>query len=281
MSDYGRREREIKRYARELAQQAREGAKMVEADRAKLEVHTYESQIEVLLTLHKEVGQTRNWKEITSSLPPVPPITACWRVLKAQQEAITQPSIKSQDMETAIVNARTLDAKYNQEKRLTYENEFREWGRITSLARRIIAGEGKAFFEALSEFSPLAELVDLGSDLDFTVHSKTVIECVITMKDVGVIPSATKSLTSTGKLSVKPTPRARFHELYQDHICSGILRVAREIFALLPVEHAIISAAVPVFDPYNGAAVIKPVLSVLVQRSSTQHFDWEKIDPLT
>ena len=42
MSDYGRREREIKRYARELAQQAREGAKMVEADRAKLEVRNNE-----------------------------------------------------------------------------------------------------------------------------------------------------------------------------------------------------------------------------------------------
>jgi hypothetical protein len=279
MSDNSRREREIKRYERELALQARDEIKMIAAERAKFEVAEYECKIEVLLTLHKEVGPTWDWKQISISLPPVPPMVSAWHEWKARQEAISKPQISRQDSEFALITAKANDIKCNQDKRQAYEDEFREWSRITSLARRILAGESAAYYEAMTEFSPLSELVELGSDLDFTIHSKSVIECVITMKDSGAIPSETKTLTTTGKLSVKPTPRARFHELYQDYICSGILRVAREVFALLPVNHAIITASVPVFHPTSGETGVKPVLSVLVQRSSVRDFNWEKIDP--
>ena len=37
-------------------------------------------------------------------------------------------------------------------------------------------------------------------------------------------------------------PKARFHEIYQDYVCSCMLRVAREVFAILPVETLLVTA---------------------------------------
>ena len=150
---------------------------------------------------------------------------------------------------------------------------------MASLAQRILTRDPKAYLEVIGEYSPLAELKELGTNMDFTMHSGTLAECVLTMKDSGVIPSEAKTLTATGKLSVKAMPRARFHEIYQDYVCGGMLRVARELFAILPIEHALITAVTSVFDSSTGVTADKPVLSVHISRADAQSFNWEEIDP--
>lgn len=276
MSSYARQEREVRRLSRQLALQTKEQAKFDEETRARLAVQSYESQVELLLSLHKEVGDTWDWAKVAASLPPLPPVSSSRHEMRVRQLALVQGRQPSaSDLEAAKIQ----DSEACRISQQSYAKALDDWGRMTALAHRIIRGEPKAYFEALSEFSPLAELVDLGSELDFTIHSKNIVGCVISMKDTQAIPAETKSLTATGKLSVKATPRARFHEIYQDYICGGLLRVARELFALLPVEHAIVTAITPVFDPATGNTADKPVLSVLISRDRIQHFQWDKIDP--
>ena len=120
------------------------------------------------------------------------------------------------------------------------------------MAPRILAGDHKAYTEALIEFSPLTELSDLGSSIYFTVHHAKLLECVLKVNGRQVIPAEVKSLTASGKLSVKAMPKARFHEICQDYVCGCVLRMAREVFALLPVETVLVTASVDAVDPRTG-----------------------------
>jgi hypothetical protein len=99
------------------------------------------------------------------------------------------------------------------------------------------------------------------------------------VKGADVIPTETKILTASGKVSVKTMPPSRFHEVYQDYVCSCMLRVAREVFALLPVDTVLLTAATAVFDPSTGHTAERPVLSVVLRRETFAQLDFERLDP--
>jgi hypothetical protein len=176
-------------------------------------------------------------------------------------------------------DARVKDEQEFMEASQTYVEDFTEWEKMKALARRILAGEHSAYTEALVQFSGLAEISDLGSSIHFTIHSPKLVECALNVSGLESIPAEQKTLTATGKLSVRPMPKARFHEIYQDYVCGCVLRVAREIFALLPVEMVLVTASVDRVDSRSGQTIAQPVLSVAIHRTEIHQFDFEHLDP--
>jgi hypothetical protein len=83
----------------------------------------------------------------------------------------------------------------------------------------------------------------------------------------------------SGKLSTKKMSQGQFYDLYQDYICGCVLRVAREIFALLPFEIAIVTAVGDVVNAQTGHLEEKPLLSVAIPRRTLDKFDLNSIDP--
>jgi hypothetical protein len=71
----------------------------------------------------------------------------------------------------------------------------------------------------------------------------------------------------------------RYHELYQDHVCSCMLRVARELFALLPIETLLLTARATIVDPRTGNIGEQPVLSVALPRDGVVKLNFEWLDP--
>lgn len=74
-------------------------------------------------------------------------------------------------------------------------------------------------------------------------------------------------------------PKGRFYELYQDYVCSCILRVARELFALLPIEMVIIHAIGNLLNSKTGHLEDKPIISVATPRKTLETFNFEMLDP--
>jgi hypothetical protein len=93
------------------------------------------------------------------------------------------------------------------------------------------------------------------------------------------IPAEQKLLTASGKVSVKAIPKSRFVEIYQDYICSCVLRVARELFALLPIETLLISSSAETLDTTTGQTVERPFLSVVISRNIINSINFDMIDP--
>jgi hypothetical protein len=271
--------RDAQKRQRELERQYKEQAKLSAIEQARLEVETHENKLEVLLSVHKEQGEIWDWVALAASLPPPCPQKNSNHELKTKRLMLVSSSRQKEGAEAAIEQARFQDEQAFQEAMQTYDNEKAKREKMKDLAFRILAQEHKAYIEALVELCPLREISDLGSSLHFTVHSSTLIECEMKVNGTQIIPTEVKTLTSSGKLSVKPMPKGRFHEIYKDYLCGCVLRVAREVFALLPVETLLVTASVDSLSPSTGETVEQPVLSVAMPRTVVERLDFEHLNP--
>ncbi|HXP63527.1 MAG TPA: hypothetical protein VN829_23690 [Dongiaceae bacterium] len=278
-ADERRRQREAQRQQRELERRRKEQAKLSAIERARLEVETYENCLDVLLSVHKEQGPLWDWAALAAALPPPAPQRSPYHELQARQRALVLRPENQQGAQAAIEQARSQDERAFQEATKAQAEERAECEKLRHFARRILDGEHKAFIEALVEFSPLAEISDVGSLMHFTVESAGLIRCELKVNGSQAIPSEVKTLTATEKVSVKPMPKARFHEIYQDYVCGCMLRVAREVFAMLPVDTLLITASADILDTRTGQTSEQPVLSAAMPRAVTASLDFDKLDP--
>lgn len=274
-----RQQRDAQKRLRELERQAKEQAKLSAVERAKLEVETYEGGLEVLLSVHKEQGEDWDWMKLVTALPPHSPQKYTRHELKAKKHAVLQCLKADQESDESIMSASILDEQEFQEALRAHTKEVTEWEDMKFFAQRILDGEHKAYTEALSEFSGLVELSDLGSSVYFTVHNTKLIECSLKVNGQQVVPTEIKSLTAAGKLSIKAMPSLRFHAIYQDYVCGCVLRVAREVFAVLPVEMVLITALADMIDSSADQIIAQPVLSVAMPRTAIGELDFEHLDP--
>jgi hypothetical protein len=274
-----RRQREEQNRLRELERRAKEEAKLSLIEQARLEVKTYENRLDLLLSVHKEQGNTWDWAGLAASLPPPYPKKNSYHELRAKQRIEVLSPDQKQKSEAMVEQARRDDEQIFQDALVSYSKEKDEWEKLITFSRRILAGEHKAYTEALVQFNPWAAISGMGSQIRIHVHDATFLVCVLTVKGVDVIPSEVKTLTSTGKVSVKPMPKARSHELYQDCLCSCILRVAREVFAMLPVETILVTASADSIDASTGQTVDQPVLSVAMPREVVARLEFNRLDP--
>lgn len=235
-----RDERASLKRQKELERILKEQAKLSAQEQARLEVEAFENTLEVLLSIHKEASPKFDWMEALCALPP-----------------------------HMLANSNLA----------TYEQELAEWQKMRSLAKRVLAGDETAYGEALRELSAFGELSTLGSSIAFRVENSRLIECELLVNGRSAIPAEIKSLTTSGKLSVKSMPKTRFHEIYQDYVCSCVLRAARESLALLPVDSVIVTALVPTMQPSTGTNVDMPILSAVIPGRSLDRLDFARLDP--
>jgi hypothetical protein len=271
-----RQQRDAQKRQRELERQNKEQIKRSAIEQARLEVETHENKLEVLLSVHKQQGEVWDWVALASSLPPPCPKRNSNHELKTRQLMLVSTS---QQKEAAIEQARLQDEQAFQEAIQTYSSEKAEHEKLKGLAFRILAQEHHAYIEALVELSPLREISDLGSLLHFTVHNATLIGCEIKVNSSQIIPTEVITLTASEKLSVKPMPRGRFHEIYQDYVCGCMLRVAREVFAMLPVETVLVTVLADLLDSRTGQIAEQPVLSAAMPRTVIARLNFDHLDP--
>jgi len=273
-------ERAAKARRRELERLAKEQAKLSALDQAKLEVEAFENQIELLLSIHRECGPEWDWCGVSSSLPPFPPQRGTRNETRAICFARLQNLFQVTPEFAALTNVnrgREEDDLEFSEALAVYREEHTKWQKLKALGDQILRRDHKAFIEALTEVNPFVEISVLGSSLHFLVHDSDSVECLVQVNGAEVIPREAKSLTSSGKLSVKAMPKGKFHELYQDYVCGCVLRVAREVFALLPVQRVLITAGIHQSGEKNPTAAI-PVLSVSIRRRDLAMVSFEKLD---
>lgn len=273
-----RMERDAIKRQRDLEKAAKECAKLDAVEQARLEVAEFENRIDVLLSVHKDCSEPTDWLAAAIELPPVSPTKASHYELRARQSAAVQPPENGDGAEERIETGRLQDERAHDAAIGLHREELVAWRNRVTLARRVRAGEAAAYAEAVNELSPLREISHLGSSTDFVVHTPRLLECVLLLSSSKTIPQETKTLTASNKVSTKAMPVARFHEIYQDYLCSCILRVARELLALLPIETILITARTVILDSRTGNTGEHPVLSVAIPRTGLSGLNFDRLD---
>ena len=283
-------ERDAQQRQRELERQRKQLEKMQELERAAYEVQLYENQIDLLLTVHKKCSDIWDWEAIRSSGPPISPSMSRTHEEAAQAELDGfKPGVfghlrrrtesKSDELVRAVEEARRADDDEYQEALQAYEREYTEWETTRELAGRILAGSAEAYLDAIRQIGLFSDISELGSTIEFQAESSSLVEATLHVNSEQVIPSEVKSLLKSGKLSVKQMPKGRFYELYQDYVCGCVLRVARELFALLPIAMTIINANGNILNTKAGYMEEQPILSVVIPRQTLEELNFEMLDP--
>ena len=94
-----------------------------------------------------------------------------------------------------------------------------------------------------------------------------------------MIPTEKKSLLQSGKLSVKKMPQSEFYEMYQDYVCSCILRIGNELLAILPDKLVLVHAVDNMLNSKTGHMEEQYILSIAISRQTIASLNMDLIDP--
>ena len=285
-----RQERQSAIKMRELAKEAKLRAKMQELELAAYEVQVYENRIDCLLSVHKECGEAWEWSLIRDSQPPVKPekLNDNERAAKLKlsqfkptlcDKLFRRVRVKQSALEKAVTESQKIDILNYQNALSEYSENYKNWQSLVDLSKQIIAGNIEAYTDVIDMERPFDDISELGSLIEFDLLDKFIMGVTVHVNSEKAIPSEIKTLSKTGKLSSKKMPKTKFYEIYQDYVCGCILRIARELFALLPVQTVLITSIGELFDSQTGHTQQEPILSIVISRNILENLNFDTLDP--
>lgn len=261
-----------------LARQQKEIAKQEELERARYEVQVFENKIDLIHSIHKECDDHFDWFDISRSKHPHHLKETGFHELEAQEKL---NAFKPSMMQKMLKTANKEEEKLRQEVSLAREKdaeESKELIRTTRLANRILQQDIDAYLQVIEELSPLDDLLEFGSGFEFIIEDPKTLEVEFNVHSKDVVPTEQKSLTKTGKLTVKEMPKTKYHDITQDYVCSCAIRIARDMFAILPFDLVVVHAMDEVLDTSTGRTDTLPILSVRFDKATLNSLNFEAID---
>lgn len=150
---------------------------------------------------------------------------------------------------------------------------------LKAFADRILSGDTDAYLEVIGTFKPFEDLTDYGSCFIVGTDDPSILEVEFNIMADEVVPTTVYSLLASGKLSEKEMPKAQYYDLVQDYVASTILRVARDSFALLPIDTVLIHAVDDTVNTATGNDEEVTYVSVKIPRSKIEAINMERVDP--
>jgi len=277
-------------WLRELERLSKEREKMQELEQATHEVQDYENYVDLLQSVHKECRDIWDWEAIGCSELPDRPARGRRHEEAARtklegfkpgvfDKMLSRTESKREELLAAVGEARQADEQEYQEALQTYNKEYAEWETACALASGIAAGSVQACLDAIKQADPFSEISKLGSSIEFEAEKTSLIQATLHVNSAEVIPSEERRLLKTGKVSVKEMPKTRFYALHQDYVCSCVLRVARELFALLPTDMVLVHAVGDLLNTKTGYMEEAAILSVAIPRETLERLNLDMLDP--
>jgi hypothetical protein len=262
----------------DLVRLQKEMKKSEELQQAKHEVELFENQLDMIKSIHKECDNNVHWEEIRQSPPPFnqgekgPKELAMLHELENFKPSFFQKLIKADEKKRTQLQEKIIQAAKED------RDDYTSWKEIVALASNITSGDTDEFLKVIEELSPLDDLSDFGSGFEFIIHDPTTLEVEFDVQSESVIPKESKSLTQSGKLSIKQMTKTSFFDLYQDYVCSCVLRIARDMFAILPFDQIYIHAMDTQLNSTTGHTDQVTILSVKIERNALNRLNFETID---
>lgn len=138
----------------------------------------------------------------------------------ASLKSIHKSSDDSVDWTEVLVSPLPPDESYNQGM----------WQYYHSMASKVLSGDIDTYLQLIYEVNPLDDLLAYGGNFEFGTDNPSKIEVEFTVNE-NALSSSKRQLSAT-----------EYNNLLQDYICSVCIRIARDMFALLPVAHTLVHA---------------------------------------
>lgn len=283
-------ERDAKRRQRELERQQHQFEKMQELEQAEHEVDVFQNHIDVIQSIHKECSPPANWNKIALSKKPKEPKRTSGNEDKARRisdnykpgflvRLFKREEKKREQLLKKITEAIKSDEASYTSSVSNWKIKADKWKEDVELAKALLEGSAEARIAVIDNRQPFAEISNLGSNLSISIYDNGVLEATINVHGSDIVPSEMKTLLKSGKLSVKNMPKGKFNEIYQDYVCSCVLRIGNELFSAIPDKLVLVTAVDDLLNPQTGHLEETPILSAALSRSTLESLNLEKIDP--
>jgi hypothetical protein len=179
----------------------------------------------------------------------------------------------------AVARGRTADEAAHIEATRVHAESYAAWNARKALAGRVLARDTSAYPIALMAAGSLDELSAFQTEVSVGSNDPNAVVFMCNIMDDEVVPKEEVKLTAAGKVSTKAMPAGRYWALYQDHICSAAIRMAREAFAVLPVSRAVVNIGPVQVNTQTGHKESVTFLAVHFARDILNKLNLGQIDP--
>ncbi len=246
-------------------------------EQAKYEVDLYENRCELVQSIHKECDEPVDWLSIVNCPPPFP----LGETGPKEKEALhNYESYRPGFFDRMFSKDEEEYTRLSQQiqlAKLEDEKDYKEWEELSILANKVLSGDIEAYFSVLKEMDPLGDLSEFGSGFEFSTDDPSYLEVEFDVQSKTIIPTMEKKLTKTGKLSLKQLSKTRYFELTQNYVCSSILRIARDLFSLLPLKTVYIHAYDEVLNTETGHSERILILSIKIDQTILESLNFETL----
>lgn len=285
-------EREAQKRHREHVRHEKALAKQAALESAAEEVEAFDRHLESLVSVHKIRCESVDWRSIQSQTEPPKPVRAYVHETVARKKIheynpgfITR-TLGGEEraklrLQNALEKAQDRDREIFNNAFLSWKKDHDQWKKEVALASGVRNGLVKAKTAALRYLNPFTRLENGGLTISIHADEKSGLVTATLALDSAenIIPSKTKSLLQSGKVSTKKMPVGRYYDLYQDYICSCILRVGNEILGVLEDDLIVINATIELLNTSTGHQEQTPIVSVAISRKTLSKLNLSAIDP--
>ncbi len=126
------------------------------------------------------------------------------------------------DWTEVLVSENAPDSSYNQEM----------WSYYHEMAPKVLSGDIDAYLQLIYEVNPLDDLLQYGGNFEFGTDDPKMIEVEFVV-NTSALSSARTRMNDRD-----------YNYLLQDYVASTCIRIARDMFALLPISNTIVHAVI-------------------------------------
>lgn len=252
-------------------------------------VSDWRDYIHDLVSIHTSIADDIDWHSVARRLKPPKPVPTNSLELQAREklECFSPSKMdflkggsdkRRQRLVDVIAQAIIDDSSRSSRASSDYEEAFADWKADKELAERLIAGEAAAKRDVIAEMQSLASEDLIGKSIAFRC-SDDFVHAIPSVHADDVVPNFRRKQLQSGRLSETKMPVGQFYELYQDYVSSVALRVAGDIFGMLPVEEAYVTCISTMLNTANGHQEPTPILSIHFVRETFRQLNLRQIDP--
>jgi len=152
-------------------------------------------------------------------------------------------------------------------------------GELAPFAQSVLAGDIDSYFKVIAEVGPFDDLLEYGSSFEVGTDDPSIMQVEFNVRSAEVLPNTVISLKADGSIAEKDITKTAYFDLMRDYVSSTILRVARDTFALLPVQTVIIHAQDVQVNSATGQDEEITLVSVKINRDQIGQINFERVDP--
>lgn len=252
-------------------------------------VDDWENYVNDLVSIHTDMNDMIDWHAIAAKVcPEKPQMKSDYQKKSEVALATFKPSIfhffkggskkLCQRLKDALKEAPERDRIDYDARKAKYADDVSEWEADTNLARRLVAGEDEAIKEVIEEMQLLTKEELIGSRVDFSISEGTV-HAQPEVHGDDIIPNFRRKQLASGKLSETKMPAGQFNELYQDYVASVALKIAGDLFHILPLDEIFVTCSTRMLNPQSGHQELTPILSAQIIRETFMKLNLNNVDP--